>query len=58
MERRGERLERLLPLIEVVIRENNPDVREALVSVLRQEIEPDKEYVFVASALLSQHGLA
>lgn len=57
LERRTERIQRLMPLIEKVLTEERPPVKEALKRALLQEAETDKEYSCVVKAYLATHGI-
>ena len=57
LERRMERIDRLIPLIEKVALETRSMVREALIQALLQEMEPDKEYSFTIRAYFATHHL-
>lgn len=57
LERRMERLDRLVPLIERVAATKKTQVKKALIHALLQEMEPDKEYSFVVRAFFAAHGL-
>lgn len=58
LERRKERLEKIIPLVDQWANEQNPILKEILEDQIKQEASEEKEYSFVIKTYLNQIGLA